>query len=228
MPHSIWSPCLQTGRLESPKVILRAVSQSAFGSTPFTGNSLFSLACSTGSVIFLCVHTSSQIRCLYFPVVLMPCHDMEVFFFTQMNIIHRQLLLPSPYINTQLLLVDWEFQVEKSEAINIWMTKLNISANPRRKCERLKSDMCFMSQIIHAFTFYFFWGDTLPIVCVVLEMAVDILCSCEGDLSLEGQRETSQQMASLEHIASPLSTCPNKRSKWWKFAFPSLKKKKKF
>lgn len=81
VPSSVCSPCLQTGRLESPTVVLRAVIQAAFGSTPFSGNSLFSLVFSTTSVNFVCVHTSSQIRCSYFPVVLRPCHDTAVVFY---------------------------------------------------------------------------------------------------------------------------------------------------
>lgn len=62
VPSSICWPCLQTGGLESPKMVLRAVGQAAFGSAPSIGNSSYSLVCSTASDTFLSAHTSSQIR----------------------------------------------------------------------------------------------------------------------------------------------------------------------
>lgn len=74
-------------------MVLRAVGQAAFGSVPSIWNSLYSLVCSAVGDTFLNTHTSSTIRCPNFSAMLLPSHDMAVFFtLVNIGIIHGLLV----------------------------------------------------------------------------------------------------------------------------------------
>lgn len=217
VPSSICWPCLQTGGLESPKMVLRAVGQAAFGSAPSIGNSSYSLVCSTASDTFLSAHTSSQIRCSNFSPVLLPCHDTAVFF-TLMNIwIFHGSLVTSKSLYPYTTSVGW-LRISRGEIRSNkypWMTRLNISGDPRGKSKGIKW-YGFVFLVTNHTCLCIFWGNVLPgkVACAVLETSVKIAEFPVHPWGTEGDSPDPEQMASPEQIdlSTECLNSPNNRS----------------